>query len=202
MPKRKETEYQRIFDTLENQPKELLVKDPTTGWYLPFVANGNKYIVLKPDAIIGILRYSVMERLGILAGTGKNFVELMAVIDAIEKEAGSDKPIHEARKNILLTTHSLKKAVIDVKESRYPSGLFLATLFIVREGEDLSKFDEDIAQEKMKDWEAENGNMKSFFLLGMSGIKGYRAAYQKIYNDQKATFHKFTESSKDETEKP
>jgi hypothetical protein len=52
--------------------------------------------------------------------------------------------------------------------SRYPAALYICTLFIVRENEDLSDWDFDLANEKIDDWVAENLAVVDFFGLALA----------------------------------
>ncbi len=62
-------------------------------------------------------------------------------------------------------------------EGREHPMLLLCSIFIVRENEDLSKWDETIALEKIADWKAECLAVEDFFALAFSSVRGFTAHY-------------------------
>lgn len=146
-----------------------------------FIANGNKYFF---EFDLPIARYRVYEELQYLIAYGMNVEKLAdALRKIIEVNSGPDvigaiKETHE------IATNALYSMGRNLAKREHEIFLF-ATLFIVREGEDLAQWSESIAKEKIKDWEVEGIAASSFFLLAMKQISGFQQLLEALRRDEK-----------------
>jgi len=158
----------------------ILPKD-AQGVLLPFETPKYKYKVIRPGNPLGIQRYLEFEKLQIPAGMGLSFAEIATTLRDIELLLGSDKPLAEVRLDAILKTNSLRRAIVDLSRTRFSKTLYLATIFIYREGDDPGTWDMDRATEYLEDWQEAGISEQDFFLLSLSLVSGF----SKVYNDIK-----------------
>lgn len=146
-----------------------------------FIANGNKYFF---EFDLPIARYRVYEELQYLIAYGMNVEKLAdSLRKIIEVNSGPDvigaiKETHEIATNAL---YSMGRYM-----GKREHEIFLfATLFIIREGEDISSWSESLAKEKIKDWESEGIAASSFFLLAMKQISGFQQLLEALRKEGK-----------------
>jgi hypothetical protein len=82
--------------------------------------------------------------------------------------------------------HNLIKGIADKIDNREHVVLRICSLFLVTEGEDESKWSEELAAEKAKDWAAEGYSMTSFFSLVANSLPGFMNAYENAISDTSA----------------
>ena len=56
----------------------------------------------------------------------------------------------------------------------------ICTLFISREGEDLTTYDEVLNKEKIQDWKKEGIDAENFFTLAFNSVNGFMPVYNGI----------------------
>lgn len=135
-----------------------------------FVANGTKYLI-HPTLSIG--RYEMYEELEIIFGNGAShkeiFEELTAVFELVDKMKFAQAAI---RINNMIT------AVSRSLHMRTTPMLLLCSLFIAKEGEDLSRWNEAEALEKIADWRADGYRIDDFFEFAFSCVTGLHQNYR------------------------
>ena len=67
--------------------------------------------------------------------------------------------------------------------SRYPAAYYICTLFIIKEGEDLSKWNFESADEKINDWTEANLKAVDFLGLALATSKESQAIIKNILAD-------------------
>lgn len=65
-------------------------------------------------------------------------------------------------------------------EKRQDPVLKLCSLFLIREGEDETKYDETVCKEKINDWKNSGVDFKDFFLLAAKVVPGLLTALDEI----------------------
>lgn len=172
----------------ETTPDGLIIlpKD-AQGVILPFETPKHKYKVIRPGNPIGIQRYLEFEKLQIPAGMGFSFAEIVTVLKEIELLLGSDKPLAEIRTEAILKTNSLWRGVVDLSKTRFSKTLYLATIFIYREGDDLAKWDMDTATEYLEDWKEAGISETDFFYLSLAMVSEFSRIYGSIKQEVEAT---------------
>lgn len=156
-----------------NAPKSLIENGK---FKKEFTANGVKYIVCPPDKIFNIDRqiaYHNIETAFSLNQTPtaikQRFVNLWETIIRLMKATGDDwqKNMNDLLRDCMNNLDSFKGELT----SRYPAAYYICTLFIIREGEDLSTWNFDLADEKIDDWVKENLNAVDFFGLALASSR-------------------------------
>lgn len=155
---------------------------PTGGDGLPtdFETKKHKYRVMRPGDPLGITRFSEYEKLQIAFGFGQSFAGILDVYGQIERLLGADKPFAEIRTEAILLVNSAKRSIVDMSAARYNKALYLATLFIVREGDDATKWDMHTAESYIQDWAEEGLSEQDFFMLSASAVRGFKETFNKI----------------------
>jgi hypothetical protein len=82
--------------------------------------------------------------------------------------------------NLVLQLDAMKKGVVNSTQERNNIALMLCTLFIVREDEDLTTWNEEEANDKVKDWNKAGYDVNDFLLLALSSVQGFSAAFNAI----------------------
>lgn len=122
-----------------------------------FEANGFKYVI---HPSLSVERYRQFERLQVIAGFGADYQTLYtsvaAAYDLINKMKVADCAV---KLNGVL--EGLRRPI----NSQPHPLLLLCTVFISREGEDITRWDEAEATEKIADWGAAGYDVADFFRL-------------------------------------
>jgi hypothetical protein len=141
-----------------------------------FEANGTKYAILPMDKVFNFgrqLAYQNFELAFALNQTPQEiadrFVKQYENQIRLMQATGSDwvKMQDENLRDCLNSVDSMKGE----HSRRLPSAYFICSLFICKEGEDLSQWSWDDALEKVDDWTKENLNPWDFFTLALRSSK-------------------------------
>lgn len=142
-----------------------------------FMANGNKYFIMDK---ITPNRYKEYEKLVPRLTFGLDFNEifknLQKAYDALNKQKFADSSV---------IIHNMMSGISSVNdEKRVHPALMMAALVINREGEDPSKYDENLMMQKIQDWTEEGLDMMSFFEMSLNAIQGFRETLVKYIQAQ------------------
>lgn len=136
------------------------------GRILPnFKASGNKYRILTPEDGIGILRWSILSKMSSVLGYG---ADVKTQLSNLQKAREIVNSVFKGKGDILeLGVHlkAMEDGIRADNEKRYHFAFYTATIFIVREGEDLTTFSDELASAKIDDWNNEGYDAADFFLL-------------------------------------
>lgn len=142
---------------------ELTTIDPSVN---SFTANGNKYLV---HGSISLGRYSVYEKLQAQIAWGVDFEKQYKDLRRAWELLNQMKPAEAA-----VWINNMMEGIARVIEKREHPALLLCTVFICREGEDLTTWDETTANEKIADWKKEGIDADSFFAYAFSLVRGWK----------------------------
>lgn len=136
-----------------------------------FMANGIKYLVY-PD--LSVERFEQYEILQCQVSWGVGFQELYDSIVQAFNLLDKGRP---ASAGVVL--NNVLTGVGRGLEKRTSPALLLATLFVVREGENLATWDETLAIEKINDWKAEGYAAADFFSFAFYCVRGWELRYKQ-----------------------
>lgn len=122
-----------------------------------FEAGGKKYIVHKS---LNITRYREYERLQVIAGFGAEYTTLFNGMKKAYAELNTMKAADAS-----VTLYNLMEGVTRKINKHNSPVLLMCSLFINTADEDLTKWSEPAANEKIADWEAAGFDMQGFFHL-------------------------------------
>lgn len=137
-----------------------------------FEACGKKYIIHKSLSVNRFIEY---EKLQCHVGFGVSFKAMFNTIKDTYELLNKQKFADSAVK-----LHNMMMGMAEKAENRTHPAMLLCALFINRDDEDLTKWDEGDALRKIKDWSDEGYDMSSFFQLGVSFVEGFREAYETL----------------------
>lgn len=153
--------------TYRNAARLKRIVDPETGiWASQFTANGNKYYIRSVEDGLGFKRYTQLKKMLSVVGFNATYSEQLGVL-ARMTEAANSLVTKAPRLNELFHEIANMQKAIELSEREWDFSMYAATLFIVRNGEDLSTWDEALANEKISDWHAEGLYEMDFFFLVM-----------------------------------
>jgi len=166
---------------MERKTKEL--PKGADGLMTDFETAKHRYRVMRPGEPMGIQRFTEYEKLQSVFGFAQTFAGLLEVFTELETLLGADKPFSQIRTEAILLVNSAKRSIVDMSAARYNKALYLATLFIVREGDDATKWDMHTAESYIQDWAEEGLSEQDFFMLSASAVRGFKETFNKIKSE-------------------
>lgn len=167
---------QKLLDKLSKKDRALAGSPIKNIKHLDkFDANGVTYYVLTS---LCIERFEQFEQMQIKAGFGVDFGDLFANIRKAYDALNANKV---ADSSVML--YNIMAGIKDNLGARENPILQLCALFICREGEDVTKYDETVATAKINDWKAEGIAMDDFFSIAFSLVNGFTPAYKTVSAD-------------------
>ena len=130
-----------------------------------FTANGVKYLI-KPS--LSVERFKWYEKYQINFGYGRTFESISKTLEKAVDLANKGKGLESW--NLIF---NLKESVGKDLDKRSHQAFYLCALFMVTEDEDLTAWDEQLAEKKIKDWSAEGLDAMSFFRLSSNLVSGF-----------------------------
>lgn len=162
-----------------------LPRDPATGTISrTFIANGTEYLILGENGI-GIERWSQYEKSSISLSFNRTFQAIYQYIIEGLNSINAAPDINAVKLTANRHFLALMDSIKDLSESRYSMAFWICTLFIVRRGEDITRWEEKEQEEKIKDWKAENISEGDFFLLAASGQSGLVKTIQRLREESR-----------------
>lgn len=143
-----------------------------------FPANGQKYTIRTAEDGIGVFRFSKLNQFGVIVGGNITFAEYLEFLSDISELQLIDEPAKVIKARTIEKCALQKQKVQQFDQSRYEAALYMATIFIVREGEDLSTWNQTLAKQKIDDWNKEGYHEDDFFVLALANVPGFSNAYK------------------------
>ena len=138
----------------------------------PFQANGKTYRV---KSMLSVTRWIQFEITQSELGTGLSFDEMVKKWQTVYELANKMKFADIA----VLAHNTLSSVATRIEERTHPV-IKMCSLFCNYEGEDETRWDDDLIKEKQADWEAEGYSMQSFFQLAFSAVENFSQVYDEI----------------------
>lgn len=166
-----EIERQTLLDSFPPEIRKQIAPVRKVGALTRFTANGNKYVVREK---LALTRYEIFEETQIDVSYGITMSQLFSNIHKAYTEADAGRIVGCGTiLNNILQGASL---AIDKRENAV---LKLCTLFICREGEDVTTYDAELAKDKIEDWRREGIAMDDFFELAFATVGGLQPTFAK-----------------------
>ena len=135
-------------------------------------ANGKNYVVQKD---LSIARFKELEQMEVELYYG---VTMQGMVDKL-KDAFED--LNKSKiADSSVKIYRILEGIADKVDRREPVALRICTLFLVTEDEDVTKWDEDLAKQKIKDWQEEGYVVDDFFSLAAALVPGFLKDYLSI----------------------
>ena len=130
-----------------------------------FTANGETYTV---QDSLSVIRFQYYEKYSINFGFGRTFESLSAAIDKIIELFNKSKSVDAFSMLV-----NIRDAIGKDMDKRSHAAFYLCALFISAKDEDLTTWNEQMAEKKIADWNTEGIDANSFFLLAVSLVNGF-----------------------------
>jgi hypothetical protein len=140
-----------------------------------FEAKGIKNYV---KSSLSVERYRIFEKLQVEFGYGRSFEDFHKQLEKSVELANKGKSLEAW--NIVF---NLKDGVGKSLEKSAHPAMLICSLFIVWEDEDLTTWDEQKAEEKIKTWNDEGFDMNGFFRLAANLVSGYIEILESIFQN-------------------
>lgn len=158
-------EHAKDWYNFRRKNKTQRIVDSDTGkWVSEFEANGTKYYIRSAKEGIGIERYTKLRQMLSIVGFDATFADQVAAINRIKKYANSLVTKDPQLDKLFAEIANMEEAITRT-DRKFDFSMYAATLFIFTEDEDLTKWDERLAEKKIKDWNDAKIHEHDFFLL-------------------------------------
>jgi hypothetical protein len=150
------------------KPTKRIIKD---GKLLrEFTANGTRYYIRPIEEVWTVERMTAYQNINTIFALAKTPIEIVdafqqykqIIIDMMTVETKA-----KATDKLIKHTYNMIDSVYN-NLNRYPQSLYICSLFIIRENEDVSKWSFELADEKIEDWAKANYNMSDFLALALN----------------------------------
>lgn len=150
-----------------------------------FDAGGKRYKVLSIEDSITIARmqaYEVIKMDYAYTVNAESIKDAAKRIDSILQGLVLGKKQEENIFHVSMILQGLNDAL---QKGNYPFmfSLMCCTLFIVKDGEDLSRWDKETAEAKIKDWQGANIDARCFFTLAVEWRKELNESLIQLVRD-------------------
>lgn len=154
-------------------------------------ANGKEYFMSKD---LSVARYKELEQMEMEFYYGFDmpgmFTKLKEIYNDLNKTKMADASVKLYR---------VMEGVADRVDKRQPTALNICSLFLVTKDEDRTTWTQELANEKIEDWQKEGYIMDDFFSLAGTVVPGFIRDYQNILAN---TFLEAEEEEKPPSDKP
>jgi hypothetical protein len=138
-------------------------------------ANGKEY---KFSTELSIARFKELDKLEVEFFYGFDMQQMFDKLKAAFEDLNKAKPADASVK-----IYNLMKGVADKVDKRENVVLRICSLYLVTDGEDITKWSEELASEKIRDWETEGYAMTDFFSLAATSLPGFLSSYESVTQD-------------------
>ena len=145
------------------------IVDPATGQYQRhFMANGNRYTILDAGEPICLTRQNMIRKMCALIGFDLSLPSMRQDLEAMKADIDRFHATKTGIFDLTIKVGSMLDRVTNLGEAKdWTPSLWACAGFIIREGEDISKYDQTQAEEKIKDWDVSNLFLYDFFFLAL-----------------------------------
>jgi len=151
-----------------------------------FEACGTTYYI---KDTLSLERYRWFEKYQVTFGFAREFKQIYDMLVKSVDLANKGKGL-EAWNIIFNLKEEIGKNNLD---NRMHNGMYICALFIVEENEDLTSWDEQLANKKIDNWNKEGYDVNSFFQLAANLVTGYIDILDSIFQNTSETAAKMEE---------
>lgn len=165
-----------------------LPRDPRDeNQFLPtFRTDGHTYHIIGGDGI-GIERYTEFQKFSVQRGFARSFADINKELERLRLFIGGERDVAKLVNESILSLSALQDGIASFSREQYDASLWLATLFVLRDGEDVKTYSEQLGREKIEDWKAYGYSEVDFFFLTGQQVGGYGSAFREaVQRNEKA----------------
>lgn len=145
-----------------------------------FTANDIDYTIRTADEGVSISRFNEYQRMSAMIGFGATFQKIYENISQAIKYANGVVSGENTFTDLVLHLNAMRESILEASEDRNSIALYVCTLFITREGEDLTTWSIEDAKDKIDDWNREGYSAEDFFFLALNSVGGFKNAYLEL----------------------
>jgi hypothetical protein len=138
-------------------------------------ANGREY---KFCTELSIARFKELDKLEVEFFYGFDMQQMFDKLKAAFEDLNKARPADASVK-----IYNLMKGVADKVDKRENVVLRICSLYLVTDDEDVTKWSDDLAKQKIADWETEGYAMTDFFSLAATSLPGFLKSYESVTQD-------------------
>lgn len=153
--------------------------DPNSRFLSEFKTDKHTYTIIGEEGI-GFERYTAFQKRTIQRAFARDFQSLYNELNDIKMSIAGEQNVAKMRSDAILHITGIQDAIADFGNEQFEASMWLCTLFILREDENVTEYSEKIAEEKIRDWSQQGFSELDFFLLSGSMVAGYGKAYQDL----------------------
>jgi len=149
---------------------KLLPRDKSGKLEQVFQANGNWYKITYWDNGVPIVRWHLYELFSISFAFNRDPVEIFGHNQKAEQML-RDILLGNTKKDpldIIQVLKASREGLLELNPKRFNRAMYLCSLFIIGENEDVRTWSPETAEAKIKDWVAEGFSIRDFFTLAKS----------------------------------
>lgn len=144
-----------------------------------FFANGNRYYILTDNDAFPIARWTLYGKFTQMYLSGQEFQSMYNQFDLIEKDLDAYTKGKGGFTDVAVRVRAAKEHLKEFSKTRYDAGLYIATLFIVRDGENINEWKQAEADDKIQDWATEGYRVMDFLELAGKMLLAYQDALRR-----------------------
>lgn len=143
-------------------------------------------------AKLGHKRFTAFNKVATATATGRTFDKQIQEIQKVMQVILTQNDIGELRRQSTIRLQALCDSISSFSKEQIDMALHLATVYVCREDEDLTVYDENLALEKMEDWAG--FVIEDFFLLSITLIPKFAQYLKLIWERDAAAKQEFLDA--------
>ena len=164
---------------MERPIKTIDLPKDQNGLLLPFSTPKHSYTPIRIGTPIGVRRWTEQEKLQVVLGTGQTFAALSEGLQNLTTIAASERPFAEIRAEMIVLLTSMRRGIANLGNARYNQALYMATIFIIQDGDpNPLHWDLEKAEKIVKDWEEAGVNEQDLFFFAIDTVRGWKKFFQ------------------------
>jgi hypothetical protein len=168
-----------------------LPRDPASGHFLnKFKTTEHTYTIIGGD-VIGIEWYTYFQKRSVQMGFARNFQQIRNELQEIFISLGTEA----SKSNAIVRIKAMMDAVVDFGNEQFDASIWICTLFVMREDELISEYNEQIALEKIEDWKKHGYSEMDFFLLAGSAVPGYAELFSQQMQESPPAMRRWSDAT-------
>lgn len=176
---------------MNDKPLKTLPRKPDGSFAGKFEANGNTYYIRTPEMGIGFTRYTQLLQMTSVVGYGSTLAEQQANWRKVNEMLNSFYRGENNMGKIFSHVEAQAAGISDDSKRLFNYAFWVCCLFIVRKDENLTQWNPQEQEEKIKDWEVEGYNEQDFLACALLGLqafsKGPSESLQRKKTEQQAS---------------
>lgn len=158
---------------MNDKPLKTLPRKPDGSFADKFEANGKTYYIRTPEMGIGFTRYTELLKMTSVVGYGSTLAEQQANWKKVNEMLNKFYRGENNMGQIFSHVQAQANGIFEDHKRVYNYAFWVCCLFIVQKDEDLTQWNTQEQEEKIKDWDAEGYNERDFLACALLGLQAF-----------------------------